>query len=192
MWGLSSAGRAPDLHSGGQEFDPPRLHHDIAAGDVGAGRRSASSDTRETAFRFDRRASSDASPSNRTLALRGEFIDIVQRDQHQNARPAACGPVWGFEPREHICSKSSTLTNAWINPPCDGASRTRTRHGKSTTFDLKPPSETSHAKGGGQGKASLSLDRIKREKGVWWMPWQQEAMKDVILCDKLGGAENRL
>lgn len=26
--GLSSAGRAPDLHSGGQEFDPPRLHQD--------------------------------------------------------------------------------------------------------------------------------------------------------------------
>jgi hypothetical protein len=38
----------------------------------------------------------------------------------------------------------------------------------------------------------LLLDQIKREKGVWWMPWQQEAMKDVILCDKLGGAENRL
>ena len=38
----------------------------------------------------------------------------------------------------------------------------------------------------------LFLDRIKREKGVWWMPWQQEAMKDVILCDKLGGAENKL
>ncbi len=37
-----------------------------------------------------------------------------------------------------------------------------------------------------------SLDRIKREKGVWWMPWQQEAMKDVIPCDKLGGAGNRL
>ena len=39
---------------------------------------------------------------------------------------------------------------------------------------------------------SLSGIRIKREKGVWWMPWQQEAMKDVILCDKLWGAENRL
>ena len=25
--GLSSAGRAPDLHSGGQRFDPARLHH---------------------------------------------------------------------------------------------------------------------------------------------------------------------
>ena len=41
-------------------------------------------------------------------------------------------------------------------------------------------------------KAWLFLDRIKREKGVWWMPWQQEAMKDVILCDKPWGAENRL
>ena len=26
MRGLSSIGRAPDLHSGGQEFDSPRLH----------------------------------------------------------------------------------------------------------------------------------------------------------------------
>jgi hypothetical protein len=41
-------------------------------------------------------------------------------------------------------------------------------------------------------RACLLLDRIKREKGVWWMPWQQEAMKDVILCDKLGGGENTL
>lgn len=38
----------------------------------------------------------------------------------------------------------------------------------------------------------LFLDQIKREKGVWWMPWQQEAMKDVIPCVKLWGAGNRL
>jgi hypothetical protein len=38
----------------------------------------------------------------------------------------------------------------------------------------------------------LLLDQIKREKGVWWMPWQQEAMKDVIPCVKLWGAGNRL
>lgn len=41
-------------------------------------------------------------------------------------------------------------------------------------------------------RACLFLDQIKRDKGVWWMPWQQEAMKDVITCDKLGGAGNRL
>ena len=26
VWGCSSAGRAPALHAGGQEFDPPHLH----------------------------------------------------------------------------------------------------------------------------------------------------------------------
>jgi hypothetical protein len=28
-WGLSSAGRAPALHAGGQRFDPARLHQDF-------------------------------------------------------------------------------------------------------------------------------------------------------------------
>ncbi len=27
MWGLSSAGRASDLHSEGHRFEPDRLHH---------------------------------------------------------------------------------------------------------------------------------------------------------------------
>ena len=40
--------------------------------------------------------------------------------------------------------------------------------------------------------ALLFLGQIKREKGVWWMPWQQEAMKDVIPCVKPWGAGNRL
>jgi hypothetical protein len=40
--------------------------------------------------------------------------------------------------------------------------------------------------------ALLFPDQIKREKGVWWMPWQQEAMKDVVHCDKPWGAVNRL
>ena len=28
-WGISSAGRAPALHAGGQEFESPNLHHKI-------------------------------------------------------------------------------------------------------------------------------------------------------------------
>ena len=29
-------------------------------------------------------------------------------------------------------------------------------------------------------------------KGIWWMPWRQEAMKDVARCEKLrGGASAR-
>ncbi len=27
LWGVSSAGRAPALHAGGQRFDPVTLHH---------------------------------------------------------------------------------------------------------------------------------------------------------------------
>jgi len=29
-------------------------------------------------------------------------------------------------------------------------------------------------------------------KGVWWMPWRREAMKDVAGCDKPRGAASRL
>ena len=30
-------------------------------------------------------------------------------------------------------------------------------------------------------------DDLERDKGVRWMPWRQEAMKDVARCDKLRG-----
>ena len=29
-------------------------------------------------------------------------------------------------------------------------------------------------------------------KGVWWMPWLSEAMKDVVSCDKLRVGANNL
>ena len=37
----------------------------------------------------------------------------------------------------------------------------------------------------------ISMIAIKRNKGIWWMPWRQEAMKDVIGCEKPRGAANR-
>ena len=38
---------------------------------------------------------------------------------------------------------------------------------------------------------SNSNKSFKAIKGVWWMPWLSEAMKDVISCDKLRGAANK-
>lgn len=32
----------------------------------------------------------------------------------------------------------------------------------------------------------------EHEKGIWWMPWRQEAMKDVARCENPGGAASRL
>ena len=34
--------------------------------------------------------------------------------------------------------------------------------------------------------------KIKRKKGIRWMPWHQKAMKDVALCDKFRGVESKL
>jgi hypothetical protein len=32
----------------------------------------------------------------------------------------------------------------------------------------------------------------EHEKGIGWMPWRQEAMKDVARCENLGGAASGL
>lgn len=35
-------------------------------------------------------------------------------------------------------------------------------------------------------KAVTVIDKSGQvTKGVWWMPWHREAMKDVVACDKL-------
>ena len=36
------------------------------------------------------------------------------------------------------------------------------------------------------------IEALKHEKGIWWMPWHREAMKDVALCEKLRGGESNL
>ncbi len=32
---------------------------------------------------------------------------------------------------------------------------------------------------------------FEQEKGIWWMPWRQEAKKDVARCENLGEAASR-
>ena len=36
------------------------------------------------------------------------------------------------------------------------------------------------------------LAGVEESKGIWWMPWRQEAMKDVARCEKPWGAASRL
>ena len=36
------------------------------------------------------------------------------------------------------------------------------------------------------------LHECEQEKGIGWMPWHQEAMKDVARCENLGGAASEL
>ncbi len=38
----------------------------------------------------------------------------------------------------------------------------------------------------------LLLEWGECEKGIWWMPWRREAMKDVARCEKPGGGASTL
>jgi hypothetical protein len=107
-------------------------------------------------------------------------FDIVERETH---RFRADRPEWGvdrarvFGPGQaRDCSKSSTTDRGIYGY----------RLGMYEAFDRK---EAALCK---RDAALLFPCRIKRKKGVWWMPRQQEAMKDVIPCDKPWGAGNRL
>jgi hypothetical protein len=56
-----------------------------------------------------------------------------------------------------------------------------------TEFLLKFPEEFQHFPSNLSANIVISDhdgNSIKREKGIWWMPWRIEAMKDVIGCDK--------
>ena len=37
-----------------------------------------------------------------------------------------------------------------------------------------------------------AIDDLERDKSIRWMPWHQEAMKDVARCEKSWGAASRL
>ncbi len=98
-------------------------------------------------------------------------------------------------------SKSSTLTKCPRALPGSGAGKCMTsRSGRASREAARGRWRGAQQKGASMrpGREAWvadpcpSLDRIKREKGVWWMPWQQEAMKDVIPCDKQRGAGNGL
>jgi hypothetical protein len=146
-WGLSSAGRAPDLHSGGQEFDPPRLHQF---------QRRRDRIIKHCAAVFDHPVTDDAGVARRLQ------IDIVERETSVlsgGPRVRGASQYLCLHAQDagigQYCSKSSTLTAA---VPSGGAVL-----GKYTAFDNRKDKDE---------PALLFLDQIKREKGVWWMPRQ--------------------
>ena len=67
-----------------------------------------------------------------------------------------------------VLDVSSGVIREWMVPVHDG---------------LDPPSSE---QSGGCGSCAL-----EHEKGIRWMPWHQEAMKDVARCEKPRGAASR-
>jgi hypothetical protein len=46
--------------------------------------------------------------------------------------------------------------------------------------------------GEGEWNRKVLFTWFERDKGIRWMPWHQEAMKDVARCEKPWGAASRL
>ncbi len=64
--------------------------------------------------------------------------------------------------------------------------------GKKNSFFVKRPKIKLRTKTLRAVDLSLRVIRIQALKCIWWMPWQSEAMKDVVRCDKFRGAVNKL
>ena len=65
---------------------------------------------------------------------------------------------------------------------------TRTRNGAFERLFI----DASLADSKGAGFRIIDIENDQVPKGVWWMPWHAQAMKDVIRCDKRRGAANKL
>ena len=114
-------------------------------------------------IRFDRQAHDVG------LAVQpDEDFDIVQRDTTSVSPVSRVGEDLGFDPAGDIVPSLVQLTAMTFG----------SRMGMYMLLTWE--------------RALLFPDQIKREKGVWWMPRQQEAMKDVIPCVKPWGAGNGL
>jgi hypothetical protein len=143
-------------------------------------------------------------PTGSTTDLTGQRVSALfrpirtafdNREERETSEPLvrpSVGVTWG---RRTACPTAVLFQVKYTNRMFHGL--TRSWSGK--MYDFRPGLRLLRRGGGAEAlhkgasrEACPSLDRIKREKGVWWMPWQQEAMKDVIPCDKLWGAGNRL
>lgn len=159
------------MQAGGHRFDPGTLHQFGPTAQNGF--RFVPSDwTTDIVKReYTRRKSPCFAPLGQQRGPQGSGVCCGTTNPASGPLPTP-PPVRAAGRCQAICSlsKSRTLTNA----------RSRTRTGPGKCMLLTP------------GEALLFPGQIKREKGVWWMPWQQEAMKDVIPCDKPWGAGNRL
>ncbi len=120
--GLSSAGRAPDLHSGGHRFDPGRLHQSRSFGHPGRGRAAARARSGRSSGRIIERSAQGAM---RWIVRPDELTSLreIQMQHPRCTRVGVCHLEGLRAAGPGCCSKSSTLTKRALF----GASRGKVR-----------------------------------------------------------------
>jgi hypothetical protein len=128
-WGCSSAGRAPEWHSGGQGFDSPQLH---SRSDGGIGRRARF----RILWGYPRGGSSPLpSIAGRTIARSWRRSALpLEKNPCAEARPEWPFRVWVSPAREGPAARAagsrrerigqgSNLTPGWVRRPRAGIGR---------------------------------------------------------------------
>ena len=153
--GCSSAGRAPALQAGGHRFDPVHLHH---------GRQRDGGRRGRAARRSGR---GNGSPS--AVGPVAVVFDKVKREKRPGRSRqgrASRGPAWRGRPCGKMCLHGRA---SWVR----SRGRKNFRPGRVVVRGL-PLCATGRVLRGGPGRGSAiggGPVRIKRLKGIWWMPW---------------------
>jgi hypothetical protein len=205
-WGRSSAGRAPALQAGGRRFEPDRLHQFSRTGSEGG--RSGRSIARSVGIRYCWRRVETAlvvpvvCPSLGTLI----FVRVNQVLVRFWARSVAKSDrmVGGFFPCTSSGREGSEARKVPLCPHgcvLPGRVRWILLCAEQMIPSCAETGLVPRIKSGGKSEdgfcawwqipGSSPGTYLEHEKGVRWMPWHQEAMKDVARCEKPWGAASR-
>jgi hypothetical protein len=198
-WGRSSAGRAPALQAGGHRFDPDRLHQ-------GASPPVHLVVSRNVRVRCDPMPGQSASGliapyalgfGPRVAARKGGVV-LCYCESGSGASLGACDQdqsVWaGGDPVVRLDCLTGSVVVLLHGKPCHPR---RTPQRSATRVQRRCVKERSSS--GSLRMVSVhgadwiygSDPENEYEKGIRWMPWHQEAMKDVARCEKPRGAASR-
>jgi hypothetical protein len=195
-WGRSSAGRAPALQAGGHRFDPDRLHQGLAP-DVGKCiadvrvrcglRRGKASLVLIAPFAFGFHPGVVTRKGGVVLCFceSGSGASLGACDQDRSVR-AGGDPVVRLD-----CLTGNVVVSLHGKPwnPRRTPHRSATRVQRRCVKERLSSGSLRMVSVHGANRATGSENEY--EKGIRWMPWHQEAMKDVARCEKPRGAASR-
>jgi hypothetical protein len=129
---------------------------------------------------------------------------MSDRRRYENTESPQPEVFRGVETVSVIGFWAPSLGPGWEEPrwmclmarPFDDGCRSRDIHGRAASgwgcLTIRGNGWMVPVQDGDFGREPFDPRGCEHEKGVRWMPWHQEAMKDVARCEKPWGAASRL